>query len=417
MLSRLSRNTLILLFSNGITAGLAFLLTILIGRGLGDAGLGRYAAIMAWILPLTILADFGISTLITRDVAEDRSRTENYIRQAVRWRWLLGGGLVLGIWISAPWMASDPKIVVGLRIASFLVLIDAIFSVYTAVWRAWEIMWPILVLNTGLLSLQVGGAALAVWQDWGLNGVLAAVVLADLVQLGATWLLWRWRFWPHLQGGTPVPARFLKLAFPFAIGGVLTTLYARMIFLVLEIHTSAEVVGWFAAASRFIEAAKMPALALFGAIFPMMSALSFEPAQLRNLLKKVTAGLAVYGLIGAIVLNLLSSFLLDFAFGSAFENAVPMLMLLGWSLIPSLLRQNLAVVHYALHQEQQVNRIVLAVLPVQLIAGTLLIEKWGGRGAAWAFLCTENLLMVFLWLSYRTMRDENWHSDTGILRE
>lgn len=416
MLSRLSLNTFILMLSNILTAGLAFLLTLLIGRGLGDTGLGRYAAVMAWIFPLTILADFGVSTLITRDVAENHRRTAAYIRQALFWRWALAGGLVLLLWIGT--LAATSRAAQGLRIASFLILIDSLFGIYTAVWRAWQIMWPILLLNTGLLSLQVAGAALVLWQGGGLNAVLVVLVLADAIQLGAAWLLWRFKFYrPVPQAEKIIHWKFLKKALPFAAGGLLAAVYSRMIFLILETYTHPEVVGWFAAASRFVEAAKMPALALFGAIFPVLAALSRDSAALQNLMKKMNMGLAVYAFCGAAAFTLLSQPILDVTFGQHFQKAVPILMLLSWTLIPSLLRQSFAAVHYALHYENRVNKMMLVALPVQGIAGMVLIKMMGGRGAAWTLLCSESLLMVGLWQSYRKLSHANRDSDTGVFSQ
>lgn len=416
MLSRLSLNTFILMLSNTLTAGLAFLLTLLIGRGLGDTGLGRYAAVMAWIFPLTILADFGVSTLITRDVAEDRARTAEYIRQALFWRWILAGGLILLLWIGTFFTAAEDRW--GLRIAGFLIVIDSIFGVYTAVWRAWQMMWPILLLNTGLLSLQVIGTALVLWQGGGLTAVLAALVLADGIQLSAAWLLWRFKFYSPFSHTEKINQRgFLKRALPFAVGGLLAAVYSRMIFLILESAASAEVVGWFAAASRFVEAAKMPALALFGAIFPMLAALSHDSNALRNLMKKVNGGLSVYALCASVGFTLFGQPLMNFTFGQDFQNTVPMLVLLSWTLIPSLLRQNFAAVHYAQHRENRVNTVMLIALAFQGIAGMVLVRTIGGGGAAWTLLCTESLLMVGLWHSYRKLGHANRDSNTGFFSQ
>lgn len=410
MLRRLSRNTLILLISNVGTAFLAFLLTVLIGRGLGDVGLGHYATVMAWIFPLTILADFGMGTLITRDVAQKREQTMSYIQQALWWRWTLGGSVIALVWIFAPFVSSDTEIVTGLRIASFLIGIDSIFGIYTAVWRAWEIMWPILILNVGLLVLQVLGTGIVLWQKGDLQAVFMVLVIADAVQLAATWGLWRWHFQPESQKDERLAGEFLQKASPFAIAGILTAVYARLIFLLLETQTSPEVVGWFAAASRFIEAAKMPIFALFGAVFPMMSAL--EPTQLQRLLKRVNRGLMLYGVGAAVGFTLLSDIILELTFGHEFQNAATMLVVLGFSLIPFLIRQNLATVHYALRQEKIVNWFLLAILPIQSIVGVVLIRNLDGEGAAWTVLCTEGLLMVWLWWSYA-----NRDSDTGIFRK
>ncbi|MBC8172002.1 MAG: oligosaccharide flippase family protein, partial [Anaerolineae bacterium] len=69
-MSRLASNTLTLLTGNAGSAMLSLLLSVLIGRALGKDGLGVYAAALAWVYPVALLADAGLSTLITRDLAQ-----------------------------------------------------------------------------------------------------------------------------------------------------------------------------------------------------------------------------------------------------------------------------------------------------------------------------------------------------------
>ncbi|MBZ0319846.1 MAG: oligosaccharide flippase family protein, partial [Anaerolineae bacterium] len=191
MRNNFSHNTLILFANNGLTALLAFSLTVLIARGLGDAVLGRYAAIMAWVLPLSLLTEFGIGTLITRNVARNRDVAQHYLRMTHPLRWMIGGGVIAAVWIFAPLLSDDSQIIAGLRIGIFLALIDALFASYTAVFRAWETMWPILILNAGYLALQVVGVVVVVLMDGSVVGLLAVIVVADGVQLAATWGVWR----------------------------------------------------------------------------------------------------------------------------------------------------------------------------------------------------------------------------------
>ncbi|HLA43755.1 MAG TPA: phospholipid carrier-dependent glycosyltransferase, partial [Aggregatilineales bacterium] len=154
------------------------------------------------------------------------------------------------------------------------------------------------------------------------------------------------------------------------------------------------VLGWYAAASRFIEAAKMPPFALFGAIFPLMSA---QPESLKRIFRHTSAGLALYGFAAGLGFTLLGSALIIFTFGTAFKNATPILTLLGWTLIPVLLRQNLITRHYAENRERFVNWMLLAILPVQLLLGVIFIDANQGEGAAVAVLISETILLMLLW--------------------
>ncbi|MBN8621087.1 MAG: oligosaccharide flippase family protein, partial [Anaerolineae bacterium] len=81
--NRLSRNTLILLVSNIGSALLLFALSAIIGRAYGKEGLGVYSTAMAWVFPLSLIAEFGLNTLLTREIARQPERERAYLTTAV----------------------------------------------------------------------------------------------------------------------------------------------------------------------------------------------------------------------------------------------------------------------------------------------------------------------------------------------
>jgi O-antigen/teichoic acid export membrane protein len=392
MFRRTSRNTLILLVNSLGTGALAFLLTVLISQALGKAELGRYAAVMAWIFPLTLLADFGVNTYITREVAA--SSGQGLFRAGLHLRWFIGGGLMLLVWLGAPWLSKDPVIVQGLRIAAPMILIDSLFGLYTAIWRGKEIMWPLPLLNGFYVGVQVIGAAFVIWRDFDIRGVLAAIVAADVLQLAAAWLLNR------RIAGVAVPQTILspwilaRQAWPFAIAGILAAVQGRFLIILLETYQSPEAVGLFAASGRFIEVARLPAFAFFGALFPAVSsgARDFRGARL---------GVFLYALGCAILFSLFGGFLLRNLLGEEFGEAAPILTLLSWALVPALVRQTIFVYMYAGGLEARANRFLAVLMILQVIFGLLLIPNSsnGAQGAALATLAAEWILLPILWFT------------------
>jgi O-antigen/teichoic acid export membrane protein len=130
--ARLPRNTLILLISNLGGALLSFLLFALIGRVLGTEGLGAYAAAMAWVFPLSLVVEFGLSTLMTRDLAANLGSAHAYLETVTLYRLLIGGAVMLLLIVLAPLISTDPLVVAGLRISAPLVIILPFFSSFTA---------------------------------------------------------------------------------------------------------------------------------------------------------------------------------------------------------------------------------------------------------------------------------------------
>ncbi|NDJ63364.1 MAG: oligosaccharide flippase family protein, partial [Chloroflexi bacterium] len=155
MTRSLSRNTALLALSNVGGAGLSFVLAALIGRVLGDDGLGVYAAVLAWIFPLNVVVEFGLGTLMTRDLAQQPADTARYLRTAARARLIIGGGVLVLIIAGAPLLSTDPRVIAGLRISAPLVIVLPLFSSFSAILRAHDVMWPLPPLNLGMLAAQV----------------------------------------------------------------------------------------------------------------------------------------------------------------------------------------------------------------------------------------------------------------------
>ena len=181
---RLARNTLTLLTGNAGSAALAFLLSILIGRALGTAGIGAYGVVMAWVFPIRLLAEFGVGTLLTRDVAADVRAGPDLLAATLPLRLLLGGGLAGLLWLAAPLLSHDPAVLAGLRISAPLVCIEPFFGAYTAIFRAERVMWPVAVLSLGMLAVQVILTALILVGGGGVRAALAINTLTSAGQLG-----------------------------------------------------------------------------------------------------------------------------------------------------------------------------------------------------------------------------------------
>ena len=395
--SRFSQNTLILLANNGATAFLAFGLTIIIARGLGSRVLGQYAAVMAWILPLSLLGEFGIGTLITRNVAQNREAAAAYLKNTHRLRWVIGGGIVLLVWIFAPLLSDDTQIIDGLRLGVLLVMIDAIFASYTAVFRAWEMMWPILILNTMYLALQVIGALVVVAFNGSMVELIGVIVAADVIQLAVTWGIWKKIYHPPSLEKKPDLSdwgmvKILQQAWPFMVAGVLATLQLRMVFLILQANVSTEAVGWYAAASRVVEAARILPNAAFGALFPMLAGLIDDPPRMNSIFRRAALLLSLYGVMVGLTALIGAQPFVQVVFGPDFEKAGVALIILAWGILPGGLRGLITLRLYAIGREWTVNWITAGVVVAQIGIGIILIGKHGITGAAWTIVLAEILL-------------------------
>ncbi|MCS6835200.1 MAG: oligosaccharide flippase family protein [Anaerolineae bacterium] len=400
---RLRANGLALALSNGGGAALAFLLSALIGRSLGAQELGLYAATLAWIYPLSLLAEAGLGTLLAQRVAQDAAQAQAYLIGSARLRLLLGGGLTLALLVGAPLLSSDERLALGLRLSAPLVFIQSLYASFSGVWRGLEIMRPLAWLNLSMLSAQVVLVALALSLGGDVLLALALNTLTSAGQLVAAYVVHRRRYGPIRTAQTiPGMAALLRQSASYAVAAVLAALSSRLAFVLLESLAGLEAVGLYSAAWRWWEAARLLPFAYYDALFPRLSSLAQDQLALQTTFRGAARLLALYGLLVTLVLASLSNVLLRLSFGTDFVPAAVLLSTLAWGAPLSYLKSLRTLYWYALGQAAWVNRLTLLVLALYGVALLLVVSSEEALGAAWAFVLTEGLACAALWL-YRPL--------------
>lgn len=385
-----------LMISNLGGALFSFALAALLGRGLGADGLGVYAAVSAWIYPLALLADFGISSWMTRELAADIGAADRYLRGAALSRIVIGGALLIALIALAPWLSADPRVVFGLQISAPLVIILPFYSAFTAILRAHGDVRAIPFLNVGMIAVQAGLTALALLAGFGLRAALLLNVLTSAGQLVVIWILYRRRFYqPTADAAPPLPG-LLRAAWHFALAGVFAALQARVSLIVLEVLTDAAQVGYFSAAARFTEAARLIPNAFFGALFPTLSAIAAQRVIFRRTFSRAGRWLTVYGIASVIGAALAGGLAIDLVFGAGFAAAVPVLIIAAAAFAFSLLRGLATLAWYAHKREARVNGVNAGVLILIIGLSAVLIPAGGAAGAALALLLAEAAGYVLL---------------------
>jgi O-antigen/teichoic acid export membrane protein len=395
-ITTLSRNTLILLFGNVGGAVLAFLLSAIIGRTLGGEGLGVYSAVLAWVFFLSMFVDAGLGSLLTRDLAQDNSLTPDYIHTATIQRLSIGGFVTLLLLMAAPLTSDNPAVVTGLRISAPMLVIEPFFGLFTAVFRARQVMLPIAVLNIGMLIPQVILTAFALMRENDIQAALLINVLTSSGRLLAGWAVYRWLYGSVSSKRSIVVFHLMRLAFPFAIAAILIVIQQRIGILLLERLADIREVGYYAAAMRFIEAWRMIPNALFGALFPALAALVTQPESMNRLFRRVWLGLAAFALVSGLAGTLLASTALHLAYGAEFLVATPVLQIAVWILLPTALRSARAIYWYAHGREGYVNAVTGVMLILQVISGLWLIPRLGAVGLVISTIFVEWIGLILL---------------------
>ena len=130
---KVGHNTLILLQQNLIDFGLKILTGPILARTLGSTQFGQYNFITLWLQSLTSLAEFGLATVLNRDLAAKPEKTHEYLINSLICKFLLACPIVIAFILFTLQIASQqhPVITQGLRWGLILFGCNLIYSSLT----------------------------------------------------------------------------------------------------------------------------------------------------------------------------------------------------------------------------------------------------------------------------------------------
>lgn len=391
-LSRLSLNSLWLLFARiGSQLGMV-LFTILLARGLGSQGFGDYAFIASVIVIGNVLTTFGTDMHLIREIAATNDLSS------------LPAALVLQLLLSIPFVfivfvgsALVPSLIgttaAALRLYSLSMLPLAFFTVFTIALRGRQHMLAYALLSLASMLLQVGVGAWVYWRAASLMSVAAlllGVQIATALLAGLICVL-KVDGFSHLRGlalSRLIP--LTRASAPVALLGLLGIIYQRLVLVLLPLLASGSAAGWFSAASRLVEAAKLGHLAILTALYPMMAASRLQGTHSwSRTLRRPALVLLGGAVFAAVVLYLLAPALISRLYGSSYLESIAVVRILAWVLVPYAWNSFLTLALLARGEEASIGRALGLSLLALILLSWRLLPVGGPIAAAWTVVTAE----------------------------
>jgi len=369
----------------------------LLFRHLGVVDAGRYVTVLSLVAVVQGLADAGLNTLGTRELAV-RGEGE---RAGLLARLL---GLRLALTVAGLAAAVAFALLAGYEAAMVLGTLIA-GAALTALGVQSTLAVALLVRLRGELvalaelARQAAGLALVaalVAADAGLvaffGAYAGAALVALLVTVAALGRDGDARVRPALAGTRALLARLI----PFAVAAASSVLFFRVTVLEMSVLASGRETGLFAASFRIVEVLiAVPALAV-GAVFPVLAerAGRGERERLAAAVQRTVAWSAGAGVAVAVVLAIGGGWIVRAVAGGDFAAAGPVLRVQGLALACSFLAAPWAYALLALGRERALATVNAVGVALALVVAAALIEADGARGAALATVLGEAGLTV-----------------------
>lgn len=430
---RVAKNSLAPMALTFLNKGVDTVFAAFMARILGPAGLGAYGFAIAIIWYFLVFSNFGLGTLLTREVARDKAAAGRYLVNTIYSRLLLfavSAPVLLGvIWVWETAFALPRTTSWAIVLLAIGLIPSNISDVVTAVFRAFEkFEVPALVTTiTTLLKVSIGAGVLLA--GYGIIGLAATSIVTNVITLGilSALLVHQQLVVPSAGGGiepgvgeerrtgvSPVLSFFtqwdagfnrdlLKTAFPLMLNDFLSTAFFRMDMAILQPMKGDTVVGWYNVAYKFIDGLIIIPSTFTLAIFPVMS--RYAEGARDSLLRATVLSLRwlLYLAFPICVLTTRYADGIIMAFGGPdyLPHSATALRLLIWFLPFSFINSLVHYVLIAVNQQRFLTRAFTLGVGFNLIANLLLIPRYSFYAAAINTVLSEIVLLMPFYYSLR----------------
>ena len=135
-LNRIAKLSAAFLASNVARGAIGFGLSLVVGRALGVERFGRWVLCTTWASTLTVVVDLGFGVLLTRDGARAGASHARLLTASLAARLAIAVPLAILLAAGGRFVAADPELIAGLRIAALVGLGGAVYGCFGAVYRS-----------------------------------------------------------------------------------------------------------------------------------------------------------------------------------------------------------------------------------------------------------------------------------------
>lgn len=392
LLTRILRNIFSLLTGRIVAKGLAFVGFATLARYLGVERFGVYGTVMAYLTFFAAMADFGMATVTTREVAQDYANSDQYFSHVgvLRLIFTISAYILLALIAGVANLSnySLPFIMVcgvflfpeafrnlGISMLSGYERMDlvAVFEMISPFFR----YLPFLAII--MMGLPVETAFTVLVLSWT---VLAGIGLL----LTRRYCLTRWLMPISRQKLREI----IREAVPFGVLFILSEIYFRSDIVMLSVMKGHAAVGFYNSAFKFIETSLFIPISIVNALLPVMSR-SFvsDKNAYQRLYVQATRILAMGVLPVVIGVSFFSKHVILFVYDSEYLPSAPALSLLIWTLL-------FIFINAPVGNILATSRRMYAFLPyavgntlLNVVLNLFLIPRYGFIGACFTTVLTE----------------------------
>jgi len=372
-------------------------LTILLVRYWGAEYLGKFSFILAFTELFVYFGELGLSFLLIREIAKNKSAVDRYINNA------FAVGSIFSIFafalmiVIAKAMRLSSDILLGIYIGGLYLIIGIFTGFFKGAFHAYQKMEYETIMAFIEKGTILAGGVFVIGYTQSLIALIFIFLIGGIINFLVGWFIYvhkisrvRFEFDFRFLG------YLIKGSIPFGLNLFLTSIYYQIDVILLSSMRSSEEVGWYRAVSIIGIYLPIIATSLSSALFPVMSEF-FGKASKESLITAFNKS-ARYLLIFTIPIPIVTIFLADkfilLLYGKEFINSIIVLQILIW-VIPIRFVNDIQGVLLTSIDRQTFRTLSIAItVGIFLALSLFLIPLYGCVGVSIAIVLSESIMFI-----------------------
>ena len=385
---------------------ITLIFTIYLVRYLGVANYGILSFALALTSMLGIFADFGLNTLMTREVVRNKSLTNKYLNNIFSIKLIQVTILMIFVVVIVNVLDYPIETVYVLYFMMVFLIFNTFSNFFASLFQSYEKLEYQSMASVLNSILMLMGVLILIKYDYGLvtftilyalvGGLILLYYLfisSKIFKFSTPKIEIDWDFWKPT----------IKTAAQFGLIGVFVTIYIWIDSVMLSFMQGNEAVGLYNAAYRIVLFLLFIPTVINSAIFPVMSRLYVSSSNsLEKIVEKYFKFLILIGIPIGVLITILSNQIINLIFGKAFLESAPALQILIWATVLTFGNAAFVQLFQSTNKQILLTKITFIGMVVNITLNFILIPKFSYIAASFNTLITELIILTLVMImAYR----------------
>ena len=400
-----AQNTSFLTTASVLQKVISFFYFIFVARMIQVENTGVYFFAITFTTIFTVVADFGMGPVLTREAARYPDRSQDYFN-TVFWTKIIFGACAYVLVVVLVNVLNYPPLTKDLiYVSGITMFLDNLLTAFYSIFRARKnlIYESIGIIGSQFITLVIGTFALL--NHWPLVWLIIAYTSASFLNLIfiSRCIKKVYNIRLSFVWSSAIFKIFFLTALPFAMAGIIGRLYSYSDSLLMSKMLTTKELGWWSVPYKMTFAFQFIPVALSASVYPVFSGLFIsEKTAIGPLFEKAWRYLFAIVFPLAFGLIAIADPVVKHAFGPQYAPSVTPLRILLLSLIFGFLGLITSALLNATNRQKTQTKLITLALVVNIVLNLILLPILRIDGAAIAALVSNAILsLVGLYLASR----------------